>query len=438
MTETRPIPAGACGSSGTAQPTADTADEHSRRWLIWAAWPVTAVFMLSNTATPLYPLWRHRLGFSAGMLTVIFACYIAGLLVTLLAAGVISDRLGRKRVLLPALSLGVVACVVFMTADSVAALAAARVLTGIAVGAVVSAGMAAVSDMGGPQRRQLASLLASTAMVLGAGTGPLLSGVLSEALPGPTVTVFAVELVLLASAIAVVVRMPLPPRLPAPAGEGRHGLGAWVRIPSVPPGSAGHLIAGIAVFAPGITATSFVLSLGPSLLAAALATSDRIVSGATAFVMFAAATSVQLAARRLPIRGILLIGAASTTASMVALLLAVHTSSLALLVIAAVLAGAGQGLGQLGGLSLIAANVAPGRLAEANAALNVGGYLPAGALSIGIGYLSDAIGLAAGSTIFALVLMIAAAAGGTTVALRGVTSPGHSRVTRSAGGSWRR
>jgi hypothetical protein len=129
-------------------------------------------------------------------------------------------------------------------------------------------------------------------------------------------------------------------------------------IPSVPPGSAGHLIAGIAVFAPGITATSFVLSLGPSLLAAALATSDRIVSGATAFVMFAAATSVQLAARRLPIRAILLIGAASTTASMVALLLAVHTSSVALLVIAAVLAGAGQGLGQLGGLSLIAANVA--------------------------------------------------------------------------------
>jgi hypothetical protein len=109
-----------------------------------------------------------------------------------------------------------------------------------------------------------------------------------------------------------------------------------------------------------------------------------------------------------------------------------------LLVVAAVLAGAGQGLGQLGGLSVIAANVAPGRLAEANAALNVGGYLPAGALSIGIGYLSDAIGLAAGSTIFALALMIAAAGGGATVALRGARSPVYSRVTRPADGSCRK
>ncbi|MEV4603597.1 MFS transporter, partial [Amycolatopsis sp. NPDC049253] len=60
-----------------------------------AAWPVTAVFVLSNAPTPLYVLWQHRLGFSAGTLTVIFAAYIAGLLAALLVAGRASDRIGR-------------------------------------------------------------------------------------------------------------------------------------------------------------------------------------------------------------------------------------------------------------------------------------------------------------------------------------------------------
>lgn len=44
-------------------------------------------------------------------------------------------------------------------------------------------------EVAGPSR----SLLASTAMVLGAGAGPLMAGVLAETLPVPTITVFAVE-----------------------------------------------------------------------------------------------------------------------------------------------------------------------------------------------------------------------------------------------------
>ncbi|MDQ1050698.1 MFS transporter [Streptomyces sp. V4I2] len=158
--------------------------------------------MLSNTATPLYVVWRDRLGFSPGMLTVVFAGYIVGLLAALLVAGVVSDRVGRKPVLLPALVLGVVASVLFAAAGSVLTLVAARLLRWIAVGAVVSAvGMAAVADVAGPRRRRFAALLASTAMVLGAGTGPLLAGVLSETLPGATVTVFLLEIVLLALAV---------------------------------------------------------------------------------------------------------------------------------------------------------------------------------------------------------------------------------------------
>ncbi|MFD7438192.1 MFS transporter [Streptomyces sp. NPDC059861] len=377
---------------------------------------MTAVFILSNTATPLYVLWQDRLGFSSGLLTVVFAFYIVGLLGALLVAGVASDRLGRKPILLPALALGVVASLLFATAGSVVALAAARLLSGIAVGAIVSAGMAAVTDVAGPARKRLAALLASAAMVLGAGLGPLLAGVLSQTLPAPTVTVFLVEIVLLGLAVLVVWRMPL--RRP----DGPH-TGSWIRVPAVPRPQRTQLMMGIAVFAPGITSTSFVLSLGPSLLADVLGTSSRVVAGAVAFVMFGAATAVQFAVQRLRVRTILLVGAGLIVAGMALLAAAVLLSSAPLLAVAAVSAGAGQGLGQLGGLTLISASVPVGRLAEANAALSVGGYVPAGLLPVSTGYLSDAIGLSTATAAFTVVVAAAAAAGAVYVATRRQTTP---------------
>nr|WP_308017052.1 MULTISPECIES: MFS transporter [Streptomyces violaceusniger group] len=412
-------------------------DGVATRWVWTAAWPVTAVFVLSNAATPLYVRWQRDIGFSKGTLTVIFACYIVGLLGSLLVSGVVSDRVGRKPVLLPALGLALAACAIFASASSVAALLVARLFSGIAVGAVVSAGMAAVTDVAGPGRRRLAALLASCAMVFGAGLGPLLAGVLGEG-------VFALEAVLLVAAVLVVVRMPLrgssgvparsasapsasAPSASAPSASARSVLErsasarsvpasrAWVRIPGVPRGSGGELLMGIAVFAPGITATSFVLSLGPSLLSGLLHTTSPVVAGAMAFVMFLTATGAQFAVQRLDRRTILLAGAVSTTIGMGALIAAVRASSVPLLVAAALLAGAGQGMGQLGGLSLLNSSVPPGRLAEANAALNVGGYVPAGVLPVTAGYLSDAVGLTAGATVFGAVLMALALVGGLVV-----------------------
>ncbi|MEU6425278.1 MFS transporter [Microbispora sp. NPDC046973] len=378
-------------------------------WWVWlAAWPVTAVFVLSNAATPLYVLWQHEIGFSKGTLTVVFALYIVGLLVSLLVSGIASDRLGRKAVLLPALALALIACLVFATATSVAALAVARVCTGIAVGAVVSAGMAAVTDVAGVDRKRLAALLASCAMVFGAGLGPLLAGVFAQTLPGPTVTVFAVEAALLLTAAVTVLRMPL--RHPERVSSGR-----WIRVPSVPAEGRLPLLLGIATFGPGITATSFVLSLGPSLLASLLHSSSRVLAGVIAFVMFAAATGTQFAVQHASRRVVLTAGAVCTVGAMAALVGAVQAGSVVLLVAAALLAGAGQGMGQLAGLSLLNAAVPATRLAEANAALNVGGYVPAGLLPVAAGYLSDAVGLTTGSTIFAAVLAVLALAGGVVV-----------------------
>jgi MFS family permease len=397
-----------------------------------AAWMVTAVFILSNSATPLYVYWQRQFVFSSATSTVIFAAYVVGLLAALLVAGQLSERLGRKAVLVPAFLAAMAACGLFATAGSVAALIAARFLSGAAVGAIVSAGMAAVVDVGGPQRKRQAALAASVAMVLGAGLGPLLAGALAQGMAQPAQAIFGIEFVLLVSALAVAMALPLPvpppspststsplplaspvPRAPvsAPSATG-------LRLPSVPRRNRRDLALGIAVFAPGLAATSFVLSLGPALLARLLHVDSPLVAGGMACLMFMSATGVQFVVRQLPVRTILLLGAAATVLAMGTMIWAVHAAQPALLMAAAVLAGMGQGQGQLGGLTAIGTNVPDQHRAQANALLNIGAYIPAGLLPVGAGYLIDHAGMAAGATTFSLVLMAAAAAGAGFVYLR--------------------
>ncbi|MCB5190539.1 MFS transporter [Methylobacillus arboreus] len=372
---------------------------------LWAAaWVVTAVFMLSNSPTPLYVHWQQQLGFSSGTLTVIFALYIAGLLGTLLIAGQLSDRYGRKLVLIPGLLAALVACLLFASATSIVMLAIGRLLAGIAVGVIVSVGMAAVVDVGGSEHKRRAALLASAAMVLGAGLGPLLAGGLAQGLAQPVLPIFGIEALVLLSALGIVWWLPL--RRPVASGPAR------LRLPTVPQANRRQVGCGIATFGPGITATSFVLALGPSLLSHLLDVRSPLLAGGMACAMFLTATGVQFAVRQWPIPRIFAASTAATVLSMVGLALAIHASLVPALVASALLAGAGQGLGQLGGLTLIGLHVPDSHRAQANAVLNIGGYIPAGLLPVATGYVMDAVGLATGATLFALVLMVTALVGG--------------------------
>lgn len=344
------------------------------------------------------------MSFSSGTLSIVFAAYIAGILSALLVAGQLSDRWGRKPVLIPGILMAMVASVLFALATSVVLLILARFLTGIAVGIIVSAGMAMVVDVGGTLRKQQASLAASVAMVLGAGLGPMLAGSLAALTRNPIPIVFGMEFFLLLTALSVVVLMPLPSLAPMSGERTQEAF----RLPSVGAEHRRNLLLGIAVFGPGITATSFVLSLGPLLFSRLLHVQSPLISGGTAGLMFLTATAVQFAVRKLPVKKVFILGAGGTALSMVFMWLSIQGSQAWLLIGAALLAGAGQGLGQLGGLTLIATNITDKRRAEANALLNVGGYIPAGLLAVATGYLIDAIGVASGAGIFSAFLFVMA------------------------------
>ncbi|WP_217998050.1 MFS transporter [Nocardia paucivorans] len=379
------------------------AERSGTRWqMLRAAWAVTAVFALSNSPTPLYVYWQREMGYSSATLTIVFAAYIAGLVVTLLIAGRAADRYGRKAVVIPGILIAMVSAVLFMTAGDVIALIVARLLVGIAVGIVVSAGMAAVVDLGAEHRRSATSMWASIAMVFGAGLGPLLGGIVYQLTERPIEWVFTVNIVLLLLALVGYVGLPLN----RPSGRVPGVL--WPRLPRVPAPNRGHVLGGAGVFAPGLSATSFVLSLGPSLLVLALGTTSPLLAGGAACVMFLAATGSQIVLTRLAVRRLFALGTACTVLAMAAVVLTLGIESPLFFVVSAVFAGAGQGLGQLGGLRLIAHHVEADRRAEANAALNICAYLPAAVLTVATGYAVNGWGMQAAATVLAVTLAVLA------------------------------
>ncbi|MRW88894.1 MFS transporter [Duganella sp. FT80W] len=350
---------------------------------------------LSNAATPLYGFWQQSMGFASATLTVVFACYIVGLLLTLTIAGQLSDHYGRKALLLPCVGLAIVAAILFDHANSIGMLMLARFLTGISVGLVVSGGMANVVEHAQSNRKHFASLMASVAMVAGAGSGPLLAGIVAHYVHSPVHTVFRIEIAVLCLALLALLNQK----------NQRLGVGAFKpRLPAVSADKLSIVLLGIAFFGPGLTSTSFILSLGPKLIASFLGVNSPLITGCVAFAMFIVAVGVQLVAKRCSGRGVFLLSGLSTACAMVCVWVAMATNGVPWLIASALLAGSGQGLGQLGGLTLIASNIPAERRAEANAVFNMGGYIPAGAIPVVTGHLIDAKGLTVGVTSLALII----------------------------------
>src|SRR5687768_11079427 len=165
-------------------------------WTVVSA--LTALMIAAGAPTPLYRVYAERIGFSSVTLTVIFAIYVVALLATLLVVGSVSDFVGRKPVLLVALALEVVSLALFLPADSVALLIAARTVQGVATGAALGAVGAAMLDTERPGSG-LGTLFNSVVPPLGLAIGAIGAGALIEYAPDPTRVVFWVLIAAMAA-----------------------------------------------------------------------------------------------------------------------------------------------------------------------------------------------------------------------------------------------
>ncbi len=129
-------------------------------------------FMAASSApTPLYRLYQQIWQFSPVTLTLIFATYAFTLLGSLLIIGSLSDYIGRRPVIIAAISLQIISMSFFLFASDVSMLFIARGLQGIATGLAVSAMGAAILDFG----KLHGSLINSIAPMVGMAAGIFLT-----------------------------------------------------------------------------------------------------------------------------------------------------------------------------------------------------------------------------------------------------------------------
>lgn len=75
---------------------------------------IAVMFMGSTIVTPLYSVYAKEFGFSGILLTLIYAAYVIGNIVSLFFFGGVSDRAGRRRIVLQAMAIALVSTALYL------------------------------------------------------------------------------------------------------------------------------------------------------------------------------------------------------------------------------------------------------------------------------------------------------------------------------------
>jgi MFS family permease len=371
---------------------------------------VTAVIGLalfaSATPSPLYGTYRELWGFSPAVLTLVYATYAFGVLAALLLAGRVSDDVGRRPVLIVALSTLLVTSVLFMVADSVVWLFVARGLQGLATGLALGAASAAMLDLHARRDPAGVGLANGVVSASGMGLGVLVTAAFVEWLPAPRVLPYAVLFGLFAVSLLGAIAMPEPVAQ-------RTRLRLTPQRPRVPAGvRRPFLLAALAVLSSWSVGGLF-LSLGPQLTATLFDSSDHLVAGLGAFVLSATGALAQLALgnRMAPWRGAAY-GSVALAIGVLTIVASASAESGALLLVGAVVGGAGFGLAFLGALRQLTGVIPPHHRAEVMSAFYVVAYTSLSLPAVGAGFLVTPMGLEStfelfGSLAAAIALIVA-------------------------------
>lgn len=362
-----------------------------------------AFFFAAGAPTPLLSLRQQVWGFSAGTLTFAFSVYALGLLVALLVGGSLSDHLGRRPVLIAALTGELVSMVAFLVAPDIGWVIVARALQGLATGLATSAFSAAIVEQAPAHLKKLAGGLAAASVAGGLALGALATGAAVQFTPVANTLVFSALAVVMVLAIVFVV-FTSETSGPRP--------GVWRSLTpriTVPSNIRAEFLAGIPVHIAAWMTPAFFLGLSPAVLRLHFDLDGGLVIGFTAFIgpFVAALASFYFArhsARRSTItgKGLVLVG-------MVVVVIGVLATALPVVWLGAVVAGLGFG-GAFGGqVRLVVPHVQPQDRAGVFAGIYTVAYLSFGVPVIIAGQLVPRWGLIPTFELYAGVLIVIAA-----------------------------
>lgn len=359
------------------------------------AFAFAAVMLGTALPTPMYALYAAQMHFAVLTTTIVFAAYAVGVLGALLVFGRWSDAIGRRPVLLGGLVFALASAVVFLFADSVAVLLVGRLLSGLSAGIFTGTATAAVVEALPAAQRERGAMVATVANVGGLGSGPVLAGLLVQYAPHPLVLPFVVHIVLVVLAVAAV--------LIAPETSDRTGRIGFQRLSVPPEARAVFLTAATAAFA-GFAVMGLFTSVAPAFVANVVGIDNHAVGGAVAASIFLASAVAQLAGRRIAPARAVAAGCAILVVGMLILAAALSFSSLTGILVAALVAGAGQGISFSRGLAAVVEQVPADRRAEVSSTYFVVAYVAISLPVVGAGLAAQAWGLRTAGEVFALAV----------------------------------
>lgn len=382
---TSTIPTGSVPAQ-TSAPTRATLHRPRRMGHAGGTWVVAFAFLsamaFSVVPTPLWPLYQQQDGFSTFVVTIAFAAYAVGVILSLFLLGHVSDWVGRKRILVPALAIEVVSAVVFIVWNDLPGLLIARVLCGIGIGMITATATAHITELftrahpdSDPSR---AGLLSTGANMGGFAIGSLVSGLLTQFVALPLVTPYVVFIVVLLGAL---VAMGLVPET-VPAGTSRPYRPQRIAVPR---SGRGAFFAAAAIAFGAFSVFGLFSSLAPVLLAGRLAITDHAVAGLVVAAVFGSAAVSQLLVGRLSTARQLGLGTALLVVGLAGVTLSLVASSLALVLVGGVLAGAGAGILFKASLATAGRLASPAHRGETLAGIFLAGYLGLVVPVLGIG-----------------------------------------------------
>lgn len=359
----------------------------------------------SVTPSPLYHAYSVLWHFSALTLTLVYAAYAVGVLVTLLLAGRVSDEVGRRPVLLASLGALMASTALFMLADSVAWLFVARGLQGLATGAALSAASAALLDLHPRRDPAGVALTNGVASAAGLGLGMLVSSALVQLGTAPRVLPYALLLGLFAVALAGAYWMPEPV-------DARGSFRLTFEPPRVPVVVRGpFVLAGLAVCSSWSIGGLF-FSLGPELSTQLFRSTNAIAAGMGIVALAGSAALAQLLFGRTAAWIGASAGSIALAAGMVLVVAAAATDSGTTFLLGSVLGGTGFGVAFLGGLRALVAAIPPANRAAVMSAFYLVAYASLSVPAVLAGLVVGRLGLETtfewfGGVVAAVALVVA-------------------------------
>ncbi|MGF7121544.1 MFS transporter [Rhodococcus sp. AG1013] len=340
----------------------DRATRSARRWparhFHGLGYVLVILLVGANMPTALYGVYRTEFGFSPVTQTAIFAVYAAALVPALFFFGPLSDRIGRRPVLIAALASGLGGIAVLAFAESTAWLFVGRILQGLSVGACSAAGTAALLEHVPGHNPVRAARAATASTAAGAALGPLIAGAVAEYLPHPLVLPYTLFGLALIPGLVALLVLPTPERAEPSAASPHPPRRRLIEMPRIPRAIRSVFLLATVPAAIAWAAVGLFQSVVPSWIAEMLGMSNLLVGAATAALVMSCSVVAQLGMRGLDPLVAQRLGLGLMCAGMLGLSVVDRVPSLALLLVVTAGVGIGHGLAFTGGMQRVSTAVA--------------------------------------------------------------------------------